>query len=174
NSGGYADGIASAAGNWHARLTGEPPCTNTPAEGCFGPFTRWGGYSSTFPSGGYLTQVDIYLDVNWAATHLDYRFDWSSAINSNQSTGICLNSGNPPPCHLRDFVFNAGTSPTGMPPGFFVNSSTNATRSGAFPENLCPNPPNPPPDSPCRTPAFIGISGWYTFRHTSRNDGGFL
>ena len=158
NGGQYASGIASAAGKWHARLTGDP-CDHTPTTNCFGPFTRWGGYSSTFPSGGYLTQVDIYLDVDWAATHLDYRFDWDSSINDN--------TGN----FLQDYVFNAGTSPAG-PPGFFVNASTNATRSGAYPENPCPSPSAPP--NTCRTPAFISISGWYTFRHTFRNDAGML
>jgi hypothetical protein len=95
NGGGYADKIASASGNWHARLTGDP-CDHTPATNCYGPFTRWGGYSSTFPSGGYLTQVDIYLDVAWSTTHLDYRFDWDSSINDN--TGA----------FLQDYVFNAG------------------------------------------------------------------
>jgi hypothetical protein len=158
NGGGYANGIASAAGRWHARLTGDP-CDHTPATDCFGPFTRWGGYSSTFPSGGYLTQVDIYLDVQWAATHIDYRFDWSSAINQNNGS------------HLRDFVFNVGTQPLG-PPGFFVNASTNATRSGAFPENPCPSP-NLPPNT-CRAPAFISVLGWYTLRHTFRDDAGSL
>src|ERR1700736_1910506 len=36
NGGGYASGIASASGNWHARLTGDP-CDHTPATNCFGP-----------------------------------------------------------------------------------------------------------------------------------------
>src|ERR1700730_2064942 len=63
NGGGDADGIASATGNWHARLTGGPPCVQTQSGLCFGPFTRWGGYSSMFPLGGYLPQLDIYLDV---------------------------------------------------------------------------------------------------------------
>jgi hypothetical protein len=165
NGGGYASGINSAAGSWHARLTGNPspPCDHmqngTP---CYGPYTNWGGYSATFPPGGYLTQVDIYLDVAWAATHPDYRFDWDSSINNN--------SGN----FLRDFVFNAGTSPT-MTPEFFVNASTNATRSGAYPENPCPDPgPTSNPPNPCRTPVSINVSGWYTFRHTFRSEAGFL
>jgi hypothetical protein len=42
NGGGYADAIASATGNWHARLTGDT-CDHTPATNCYGPFTRWGG-----------------------------------------------------------------------------------------------------------------------------------
>jgi hypothetical protein len=159
NGGGYADGIASAAGGWHARVTGDP-CDHTPATNCTAPFTRWGGYSATFPPGGYLTQLDIYLDVQWSVGRMDYRFDWDSSINDNTGT------------FLRDFVFNAGTNPDGSG-GFFVNASTNASRSGAFPENLCPNPPNPGL-MPCRTPVFISTSGWYTFRHTFRNDAGFL
>jgi hypothetical protein len=162
NGGEYASGINSAAGNWHARLTGDP-CDHTPSTNCTGPFTNWGGYSATFPPGGYLTQVDIYLDVAWAATHPDYRFDWDSSINDN--TGQ----------FLRDFVFNAGTQPMPRdPPGFFVNASTNATRSGAFPENSCPDPGATKPPNTCRTPVFISVSGWYTFRHTFRNEAGFL
>ncbi len=161
NGGGYADGITSAAGNWHARVTGDP-CDHTPSTNCTAPFTRWGGYSSTFPAGGYLTQLDIYLDVRWSVGRADYRFDWDSSINDNTGS------------FLRDFVFNAGTNPDGSG-GFFVNASTNATRSGAFPENPCPNPsPTSTPPNPCRTPVFIATSGWYTFRHTFRNDGGFL
>ncbi len=154
---GYAVNVPSAAGKWHARITGDP-CDHTPATNCDSVFTRWGGYSPTFPEGGYKTQVDIYLDVAWATTHLDYRFDWDSAINDN--TGA----------FLQDYVFNAGTSFTGS--GFFVNASTNATRSGAFPENTCPSPSTPP--NACRTPVLITQSGWYTFRHTFTNQGGSL
>src|ERR1700730_1483802 len=51
NGGQYASGIASAAGKWHARLTGDP-CDRV-FTNCLGPFTKWGGYGSTFPSGGY-------------------------------------------------------------------------------------------------------------------------
>jgi hypothetical protein len=163
NSGGYASGIASATGGWHARLSGDP-CV-VPLTTCFGPFTRWGGYTQTFPAGGYRTQIDIYLDVIWAATHHDARFDFSSAV-TNSTGGF-----------LRDFVFNAGTNRTTDPgpAGFFINASTNATRSGAFPENPCPNPgPMSMPSNPCRTPVHITTSGWYTFRQTFRNDSNFL
>jgi hypothetical protein len=159
NGGGYADGIVSATGAWHARLDGDPCLPPSP---CLGPYTRWGGYSDTFPLGGYRTYVDIYLDVAWAGTHPDVRFDFSSAIN-NSTGGF-----------LRDFVFNAGTNrPTDPgPPGFFINASTNAFRSGAFPQNPCPNPSTSP--NVCRTPVHIETSGWYTFRHTFRDAGGSL
>lgn len=143
NGGGYADGIASAEGSYHARL-GLDPNPDTCFSGAgpqpihSGPFTNWGGYSSIFPPGGYQTRVDIYLDVAWAQTHLDRRFDWSSAINN--TTGQ----------HRRDFVFNAGTEPT----GFVISGSNNGTRCGAFPAN------------PGRTPIHITVSGWYTFEHS--------
>lgn len=32
------------------------------AEDGGGAFTRWGGYSDTFPVGGYTTSIDIYLE----------------------------------------------------------------------------------------------------------------
>jgi hypothetical protein len=154
----YAPGVTSAAGQWHARLEGiGPSCTLN----CDGPFTRWGGYSSTFPGGGYLTQVDIYLDTAWAAANhsliKDYRVDWISSINDN--------TGN----FERDFVFNIGTTPT----GYIIQTSTNSTRSGANPNSPCPNPSTG--TNTCRPPLHIDSSGWYTFRHTFRDGGdGYL
>lgn len=152
---GYASGIPSAAGRYHARLD-TPGCDTD----CDGPFTRWGGYSARFPRGGYLTQLDIYLDTAWASSHhtltKDYRFDWISAINDN--TGA----------FLRDFVFNVGTTPT----GYIVQTSTNSTRSGANPNVPCPSPATPP--NTCRPPILIGASGWYTFRHIFRDNVGQL
>ena len=143
NGGGYADGIASATGSYHARLGLDPNphlCGSGggPQPVFTGPFTRWGGYSSIFPPGGYQTGVDVYLDVNWASVHPDKRFDWSSAVNN--TSGL----------HRRDFVFNAGTEPT----GFVISGSNNTTRCGAFPAN------------PGRMPVHIVLSGWYTFKHT--------
>ena len=146
NGGGYADGIASAMGNYHARL-GLAPTSDTCLSGggpqpiFYGPFTNWGGYSSVFPTGGYRTAVDIYLDVDWASQHPDRRFDWSSAINDT--------SGN----FRRDFVFNAGTDPLGFA-GFFISGGNNSTRCGAFPED------------PGHQPIQIVESGWYTFQHS--------
>jgi hypothetical protein len=153
NAGGYASGIASASDNWHARLGlgatetcvfGGGVATINP-----GPFTRWGGYSSVFPPNGYTTRVDIYLDVGWAQSHLDKRFDWSSAI-SNTSGGF-----------RRDFVFNVGTDAL----GFVITGGNNATRCGANPYSTDPN----------HAPqVHIMQSGWYTFQHAFKNVGGFL
>ena len=159
NGGGYADGIDSAAGNWHARVTGD--CTPD----CPGPKTTWGGYTSVFPQGGYRTQLDMYLDVSWAASHPDARFDFSSAINTNAPTN--------PPTFRRDFVFNVGTQLPLDPAHFRIQSSTNAGRTGANPNFPCPDPSAPP--NYCRLPLIITTSGWYTFRHTFRDGGdGYL
>jgi hypothetical protein len=158
---GYGSGIASAHRRWHARLRdggcGATRFTTT----CFGPLNDLGTETNAvFPPGGYMTEVDIYLDVGWVASgggKVDYRFDWSSAISDT--------NGN----HRRDFVFNVGTPLTPVEatgaPGFYVNASTNATRSGAFPQNPCPNPGLGNGPNYCRAPVKIVDSGWYTFRH---------
>jgi hypothetical protein len=155
NMGGYASGKPSGSGGFHARLSGQQPCV----QDCSAPNTRWGGYNQTFPNGGYRTYIAIYLDTVWASGNPDRRFDFSSAV-TNGATGA----------HLRDFAFNAGTSratdPT--PKGFYINASTNTGRSGATPYPTCSPGPG------CRTPVRITTSGWYTFRHTFRNAGGFL
>jgi hypothetical protein len=150
---GYASVISSAHGYKHARLrTGGCDLTRMVTT-CFGPYTRWGKETSgnaVFPNGGFMTEVDIYLDVTWTIGKADYRFDWASAINDN--TGA----------HQRDFVFNVGTD--GASPGFWVNASTNATRGSSFPQNPCPDPSTAP--NYCRLPVKITQSGWYTFRHS--------
>jgi hypothetical protein len=127
------DGIASASGGYHA-VAGVGS----------GAFTRYGGYSSTFPAGGYTTSADIYLDTAVSTPGANLRFDWSSAI-SNSSGG-----------HLRDFIFNVGTDGTG---GFVMSASNNAP---GWPAN------------PDRNPYTITESGWYTFQHHFRNIGGVL
>jgi hypothetical protein len=137
-------GITSAAGDFHAEAD------SVAAPGTTSDFTRFGGYESTFPSGGYTTSLDVYLDVN-AGVPNDTRFDWSSAINT------------PAGAHRRDFVFNAGfyndSDVTGSGPRFVISASNNATRSGAFPKN------------PGRDPFAITTTGWYTFEHRFYNAG---
>jgi hypothetical protein len=138
DDGGYANEIASASGDYHARL-GVLDCSRP----CLGPYTEWSGPADTFPPGGFATGIAIYLDVDWAASHPDVRFDWDVAINDAK--------GEP----LHDFAFSAGTSPEGSQgnPGFLINASTDAL-------------PQPP-----REQMRIGASGWYTFVHRF-SDGG--
>ena len=125
------------------------------AEDGGGAFTRWGGYSDTFPTGGYTTTIDIYLDISppYGSTTPtnDRRFDWTSAI----STPACG--------HRRDFVFNAGfyndTDSTGTGPRFVISASNNAGRGSSFPKN------------PGRSPYTVYAEGWYTFEHRFRDNG---
>jgi len=142
----YANGVAAATGTYYARL-GKDPSPSTCASGggpqpwYVGPYTDFGGDTSgIFPPGGYTTGVDIYLDVPYAQTHLDTRFDWSSEIN-DPSGGF-----------RRDFVFNVGTDAL----GFVITGGNNATRCGADPYSV----------DPTHAPqAHVSVSGWYTFKH---------
>lgn len=173
----YGPFINSATGGWHARAAGATnqtpgtPCVGSGSGGnasapCSGPYTDWGAGTgaSTFPSGGFTTSLDIYLDTGFAANHPDnsgtngdggYRFDWDVAMNDNTGS------------FLQDYAFNAGTAPSGWAggSGFVVNASTNAQRGSAFPENTCPSPSTPSPPNVCRAPVTITSSGWYTFAH---------
>ena len=139
------EGVMSKAGIAHAKDGG-------------GAFTRWGGYSRTFPAGGYTTSIDIYLDISapymtgsTTPYNNDTRFDWDSAIN-NADCGF-----------RRDFVFNAGfytdTDFTGSGSRFVISASNNATRGGANPRN------------PGRMPYTVYAEGWYTFEHRFRDNG---
>ncbi|HXJ62458.1 MAG TPA: hypothetical protein VNN79_01775 [Actinomycetota bacterium] len=112
--------------------------------GSLSQFTRLGGYSSTFPTGGFTTSVDIYLDMSAnPIVGTDLRFDWSSAISDP--------SGN----HRRDFIFNVGTVPTVA--GQFIMSASNNTPGW--------------PSNPGRTPIHISTNGWYTFQNSFVDDG---
>jgi hypothetical protein len=167
NGGGYADGVASAAGAFHARLrtpSGSGCMPGMPGSQCNGPYSDMGlGFTDAqFPQPGYVTQLDVYLDTGFAAAHHDYRYDLESAINNTSGS------------YLQGFDFNAGTTlATATTPGFVIGASTNADRSGAFPENPCPAPFTPPANS-CRAPVTITTPGWYTFRHTFRDVSGAL
>ena len=129
-------GITSASGSWHAVAA-----QNT---GSLDQFTRLGGYSNSFPVGGYTTSIDVYLDMTVATGSNDLRFDWSSAISDTSAT----------PGHRRDFVFSVGTANVA---GNFVMSASN--NSPGWPAN------------PDRDPFTVSTSGWYTFQHTFRDDG---
>jgi len=136
-------GVPSKTGAFHAEDTDSA-------------FTRWCGYSKTFPLAGYTTSIDIYLDIsppymNGTQYANDTRFDWTSAISTPQCG------------HRRDFVFNAGfytdTDETGSGPRFVISASNNAGRSGANPKNTG------------RSPYMIYDEGWYTFEHRFRDNG---
>lgn len=57
NSSGYADMIASASGDYHARLGLDPSPRSCGPQPIFdAPYTNWGGYSAIFPPGGYQSR----------------------------------------------------------------------------------------------------------------------
>jgi hypothetical protein len=150
----YADGVAAATGNYYARLGKDPdPSTCTYGGGTAnihrGPYTEWGGVSSTFPAGGYSTTVDVYLDVAYATSHPDTRFDWSSVISDP--------SGN----YRRGFMFNVGTDAS----GFVITGGNNSSRCDSNPYSTDPN------HAPRAT---VTNSGWYTLKHTFSNQSGVL
>jgi hypothetical protein len=162
----YANGIASATGDFHARLDRGACITEAGGGGatirCSGPFTQWGGYGDTW-NGPYQTQVDIYLDAAYAddpanvdsyggndclltsptdAACNGTRFDYTSAINNNTGS------------HLRDFGFVVGTGQPGNTcTGWVVNAQMNVNRNNAF------------PDDSSKDPACITDTGWFTFKH---------
>ncbi len=172
NPGDYADNVVpSVAGSsFHARLDratcklDDPPGGGGDTVNCSGPFTRWGGYGSTW-YGGWTTQVDIYLDAAYAQANDDSysgnldlltdptnpvetgtRFDYSSAVNNANGD------------FLRDFGFNVATGPDPHGnltcSGFIATAGNNINRSGADAYK------------PGFNPQCIPDSGWYTFRHT--------
>src|SRR6266487_1521804 len=142
------DGVSSKTGSFHAEA-GQFDLDNAGGSAA----TRWGLYSSTFPVGGYTTDISVYLDTGISAAN-DTRFDWDSAIGSAD-------------CGFRrDFVFNAGyyndTDATGAGPRFVISASTNAGRGGAYPKN------------PGKDPFTIAVTGWYTLEHQFSNNSGVL
>ncbi len=133
------DGITSKTGAYHGK-----------ADSSLFPATNWGGYSSVFPAGGYITSLDIYLGMagDW---NNDTRFDFTSAINNA--------AGN----HRRDFAFNGGFyDDDGLGDRFIFSASNQTGRDNCYPED------------PGHDPISITASGWYTFQHTFRDDGGVL
>ena len=111
-------------------------------------FTRFAGYSNTFPGGGFVTGLDIWLDPS-IPTGQDLRNDYTVAISQAES---CSQNG-----HRRDFIFNFGT--TEFVPGSWTVSASNNT----------PGWPSNPGRRPVNVPG-----GWYTFQHTFANNAGVL
>ncbi|MCC6694581.1 MAG: PEP-CTERM sorting domain-containing protein [Candidatus Hydrogenedentes bacterium] len=132
-------GITSAGGSFHAIVEGEAP------SGVSAPFTRFGGYSSVWPAGGFTTSLDIYLDPSWAAGS---GFDYSVAASGSD--------GN----HQRDFIFHVASDTSS---GDLIVAGSNNTNS-ATREDLDTLANN----------YEVTSAGWYTFEHVFRDQGGSL
>lgn len=123
-------GITSSDGNHHAEITGYA-------------FTRWDGYKNVFPTGGYDTRVDVYIDTSLADGSADKRFNYTSAVNT------------PTGSHRRDFIFHLGTNPT---------------TAGQWNVSVSNNSPGWP-GNPDRSPVSLTDSGWYTLEHQFQDNG---
>jgi hypothetical protein len=71
------NGITSASGSWHAEVVVGP--TNGD-----GVFTRFGGYSSTFPAGGFSQLVDVFIDPTMGNIGEGWALD--NALNGNDGS----------------------------------------------------------------------------------------
>ena len=98
-----AHGVIPAAGCFFA----EAPVTNA---GTATVFTKYAGYTTSFPDDGYTTDADFYLNAKAKSGS----FDWSSAANGTD--------GN----HQRDFVFTAGADGHGKWKIGVSNNAANA------------------------------------------------
>lgn len=146
----YGTGIAPAGGSWYASVDGTGDgatgCPTYPAEdeSCTGPYTSYGnpnGNYDTFPSNGFTTSLDIYLDTSWAASNPGNEFEWDTALNT--STGG----------FLEDFIFTAETQ--NSPNGFVIGIGANTTNDPGSGSGSLGN----------YTPATVTTSGWYEFIH---------
>jgi hypothetical protein len=143
-------GITSSEGSFHAVLNPGAIGTTTNAA------TSFGAYTDTFPVGGYVTSLDIYLDPAAIATN-DSRFNY--IVASSNSAGA----------HLRDFAFVLGgytdadlTGPGAGSDRFIINGQNNSGRSSSFPKD------------PSKDPVAVTATGWYTFEHQFYDNGGVL
>lgn len=94
-----SNGIQSASELWHAQVNGSA-------------YTNWGSYSGSFPTGGYYTEQDVYLDMSQSVGPAK-QISFSSAINNTSGT------------HRRDFVLHLMTS--GATPGQWLANASNNT-----------------------------------------------
>jgi hypothetical protein len=115
-----------------------------------GPFSPSGGFSSTWPENGFVNEIDIYLDPSWAA-----------GMGFGYSVSVLDQDGN----HLKSkghsgyFIFHvAADSSTGD----LLLATSNQL---AF---------TPPQNLESGEHLEVPGAGWYTFRHTFRDDGGTL
>jgi hypothetical protein len=142
------DGIPSHTGAYYAQVPGIYELCNIGGSS----YTNWGGYSISFPVGGWTTDLWIYLDPVGTGANNDTRFDWIAS------------SVNMPDCTFRrDFVFNAGFyNDEDLGNRFVISAGNNSGRCNSFPKN------------PGHDPISINSSGWYKFEGQFTNDAGVL
>lgn len=109
-----------------------------------GAYSRFGEYRSQWP-GDYVAQLDVYLDPTWST---GTGFEYTVAATGSDGE------------HLRDFVFHVAKTATG---GLRVNADNNSHGSSgnAYVAGQTGS-------------AEITEAGWYTMKHTFRDDNGVL
>lgn len=112
--------------------------------------THWGGYSDTFPTNGYTTEIKVYLDMSRSDGSSDAYFDFSSAINGQD--------GN----HEQDFIFHVGVDPDNA--GQWSATVSNNSANESF-QTFTPHL-----DSSLN-PIVITQTGWYTLQSYFHDDG---
>ncbi|MDN4475685.1 S-layer homology domain-containing protein [Demequina sp. SYSU T00192] len=135
-------GIPAAAGCYYA-VAGQ----NVDGDDYAYQFTRFGGYSNTFPEGGWFTSADFYLDTEVETGGTLNQFDWSVA--SNNTAGD----------HRRDFILHAQSAGEGS---WTLGASNNA---GFAAVDVAPLSGDT---------LTIDESGWYTVSHTFSDVDGVL
>ncbi len=109
-----------------------------------GMYTKFGAYDAEW-DGTWTAEVDVYLDPKWEA---GTGFDYSVAANGSDDK------------HQRDFVFHV--TKDSSEGELLVGASNNSSFSPR--ENLEELPNH----------AVVTDAGWYTLRHTFRDQGGVL
>ncbi|HPF41284.1 MAG TPA: PEP-CTERM sorting domain-containing protein [Phycisphaerae bacterium] len=141
-------GITSSAGTGHGILTNlsvQPDVFNNPSLGASSPYTRFGGYSTSF-GGGYTASLDVYLDTGWTAGQ---GFDYSVAANGTDNA------------HKRDFIFHVGV----VGGQLMVNASNNSDYNYNSFKLINENAGNK---------HVVAASGWYTLEHVFYDNAGLL
>ncbi|WP_406700496.1 Ig-like domain-containing protein [Singulisphaera sp. Ch08] len=157
----FLQDFQSNSDGWMLNSSGEPNIprdgdghgvVNVTSSSDAGPFTRFGGYSASFPQGGYSTSLDIFLDpANVGSISNGSRFSYTSAINSTTLTGGL-------PTHLRDFAFNAG----------YYNDDDGVNSTPRFEISVATGAPGNPRAGDSVT---IEGTGWYRFEHRFYDNG---
>ena len=206
--------ISAASGDWFGRVTSRistGSCTRetgTTANGliCQGPYTFFGLKNPgdpypvfPFPTGGYTTQVDIYLDVTYPANHPDCGQPPPSVPCTPQTPGtknpacITMPSGidcegsrfdwtlgvsksvdadsEPGADFLQDYVFSVGTSPD--PFGVINCPAGWIVTAGYNSFRSGGDTYNTGTDASGAgyNPKCLSTSGWYTFKQVFKDDG---
>ncbi len=142
------NGITSASGVAHAEIYGlslQNNVFNVPSLGALSPYTRFGGYSSSFGP-GFTASLDVYLDPAWSDGD---GFDLSVAASKQDGS------------HLRDFIWHVGIVGTDL----LVNASNNSDYSYNSFKLLNENSGNY---------YTVGSAGWYTLESVFYDDAGSL